>query len=300
MVIGNEQSIKRLDNFVHQAINGDPIRFPFLLLHGAAHIGKTTAVLDALGEYMKRFPQDVLYARDCWEFLEQGRHPLRAKLSSSDPLRTIRISKDEIYENKDTREIITRLSTSSVGPLKCVVIENAERMTLVAQNTLLKTLEEPLPGRLIIATCSQKNGLLDTLHSRAFHIGFELLSHQDLMTFLSELQLPAHLSQDTLVHFSLGRPGLIKRLLSEGDKFDELIAHYTDLTQLLSQEGSYQKKLKAFLKADELGYLSQTLVALEQFCIDKWLFVQCSKLLNLQRTLWLAIKPEQCIFDALL
>jgi DNA polymerase-3 subunit delta' len=40
-------------------------------------------------------------------------------------------------------------------------------MTTQASNALLKTLEEPLDNRFIIATSSNPNYLLDTIRSRA-------------------------------------------------------------------------------------------------------------------------------------
>lgn len=300
MIYGNEQSINLLQGLLKSAIDGNPIRFSFLMLHGPSSLGKMTSIEQALHDYTKRFPQDVLYIKDCSEFVEQWRHPLRAKLSKSDPLRIIRTGKDKFYENKDTREIISRLSTSSLGPVKFVVIENAERMTTVAQNTLLKTLEEPLPGRCIVATTSHKNLLLDTLHSRAFHIGFELLSHADLMSFMSSLSVPSWVSQDTLVHFSLWRPWLIQKLLSKPEVFGELLTIYNELTQYLLRSGNYQKKLQALLKSDELWFLDHMIVALQQYCIDSGFFEQNQRLLQLQRDLAISIKPDQLIFGAVI
>jgi DNA polymerase III delta prime subunit len=50
--------------------------------------------------------------------------------------------------------------------IKIVVINEAEKLTLPAQNALLKTLEEPPPNSLIILTTVKKNLLLPTIISR--------------------------------------------------------------------------------------------------------------------------------------
>jgi DNA polymerase III gamma/tau subunit len=46
-------------------------------------------------------------------------------------------------------------------------------MSIGAANALLKTWEEPLANRIIIATTSNKSALLDTILSRAFVVNFQ-------------------------------------------------------------------------------------------------------------------------------
>lgn len=64
-------------------------------------------------------------------------------------------------------------------------------MTTQASNAFLKTLEEPLDNRFIIATCSNPNYLLDTIKSRATIVQFTATDENNE---------------------SLGRPGLARRL----------------------------------------------------------------------------------------
>jgi len=49
---------------------------------------------------------------------------------------------------------------------KVALINEAEKLTIQAQNTLLKTLEEPPENSLIVLTAPQKNSLLPTIISR--------------------------------------------------------------------------------------------------------------------------------------
>lgn len=65
------------------------------------------------------------------------------------------------------REIIHALSLhSSEGGGRVVLLENAQRMTIQAQNALLKSLEEPVEGTRFILTASGDTGLLSTVRSR--------------------------------------------------------------------------------------------------------------------------------------
>lgn len=52
------------------------------------------------------------------------------------------------------------------SPTKAVVVKNAENLTIIAQNALLKSLEEPPENTIIILTVSNKDLLLPTILSR--------------------------------------------------------------------------------------------------------------------------------------
>lgn len=65
------------------------------------------------------------------------------------------------------REIIHALSLhSSEGGARVVLLENAQRMTVQAQNALLKSLEEPEESTRFVLTASGDTGLLPTVRSR--------------------------------------------------------------------------------------------------------------------------------------
>ncbi|MCI0504688.1 MAG: DNA polymerase III subunit delta' [Gammaproteobacteria bacterium] len=65
------------------------------------------------------------------------------------------------------RDVSSYLSLKSqFAPLQVVVIAPAEAMNKYAANSLLKTLEEPTPGTLLILVTSQLSRLLPTIRSR--------------------------------------------------------------------------------------------------------------------------------------
>ncbi len=77
-------------------------------------------------------------------------------------------------EIKQIREVQNFLSYKSYyGSFKSVIIENAERMTLEAQNCFLKNLEEPKGKTIIFLISSKSEMLLPTIFSRCQSIFFK-------------------------------------------------------------------------------------------------------------------------------
>jgi DNA polymerase III gamma/tau subunit len=62
-------------------------------------------------------------------------------------------------------------------------------MTNQAMNAFLKTCEEPLPNRLIIATSVHQSQMIDTIISRSLLIKFNTISESNLKEICSENNL---------------------------------------------------------------------------------------------------------------
>ncbi|USN54348.1 MAG: hypothetical protein H6765_07395 [Candidatus Peribacteria bacterium] len=106
------------------------------------------------------------------------------------------------------------MALAPAGEYKVVFLENIERMNASAANAFLKTLEEPLPNRLLVATTANKESLLDTIISRAFVIEFGALTHQQIVQYIQDRH--PQLSQEVqafLAGFSLGQVGMIEQFL---------------------------------------------------------------------------------------
>jgi DNA polymerase-3 subunit delta' len=68
---------------------------------------------------------------------------------------------------EEVREVIRALSFAPYGGgTRLVLIREAEHLNLTSANVLLKTLEEPPPGNLIVLTVQDAKGILPTLVSR--------------------------------------------------------------------------------------------------------------------------------------
>ena len=69
-------------------------------------------------------------------------------------------------QDREVVPLMVFLKTKPVGHRNVVFIMEGDRMTLTAQNRLLKTLEEPSPGAVIFLFCERTDGLVPTIRSR--------------------------------------------------------------------------------------------------------------------------------------
>ena len=86
----------------------------------------------------------------------------------------------------DTMRELTRWAQQKpmLSSWKVFIVRDAEAMVPQAQNALLKTLEEPPPGTVVILTASKKTALLPTILSRSCVIEFGRLPDASLKTIL--------------------------------------------------------------------------------------------------------------------
>ena len=82
------------------------------------------------------------------------------------------------------RKLQTDIIVKPHKKYKIYIINQAESMTIEAQNALLKTLEEPPEYAIIILITSNKEALLDTIKSRCELIKFLPISILDLNNYL--------------------------------------------------------------------------------------------------------------------
>lgn len=73
-----------------------------------------------------------------------------------------------------------------ISSKKIYIIDNAERMTLEAQNCLLKTLEEPPEYIVIILVTSNDSEIINTIKSRCMKVTFKNIEDNILKSFLEE------------------------------------------------------------------------------------------------------------------
>jgi replication-associated recombination protein RarA len=123
------------------------------------------------------------------------------------------------------------------SPNRIVVIEDAHQLTIEAQNALLKTLEEPPQGTVLILTAHHEQALLPTIRSRtqALHVGKP--ERAALENHFNTFEAAA-IKQAYAV--SGGLPGLMHALLNEADH--PLTQATAQARQLLSQS-TYERLL---------------------------------------------------------
>lgn len=135
-------------------------------------------------------------------------HPTDVRLISPDERGTLSI---EVI-----RELYKTTRAKQEGH-QVVIIENADRMSLEAENAFLKLLEEPRAGLTFMLTAPQLEVLLPTILSRIQHVSLAPLPDEAIRHFIIARQ-PGIGQNDLsqLVFIAQGRPGMAMRLLEEG------------------------------------------------------------------------------------
>jgi DNA polymerase-3 subunit delta' len=82
-----------------------------------------------------------------------------------------------------------------MGRRRVAIIDDADHLTIESSNCLLKTLEEPPPGAVLILLATSRGRLLPTILSRTQAVRFEGLSTEVLEHLLLEQQIVAEAQQ---------------------------------------------------------------------------------------------------------
>ena len=172
--------------------------------------------------------------------IQEGNHPDVHWLGKDEKERSIKI--DQV------RQMIgwTNLKPYE-GLWKVFVIAGADRLTVDAQNALLKTLEEP-PGRsLFCLLVDNKDPLLDTIRSRAFEVRLKPLP----LSESSEDEVPESFGkkrwEDFFEEYQTAPKDELNRLL------DQLMARFSELLRQASLKGE-TRFCDAWLKTIDLLY----------------------------------------------
>lgn len=106
------------------------------------------------------------------------------------------------------REIVATLGLKPVGGGRRVsIVENADDFNEESANCLLKTLEEPPPGAVLILLATSSEGQLPTIQSRCQVMRFNPLGSADLKLILLDHKVSDPAVLDRLVRLSGGSAG---------------------------------------------------------------------------------------------
>lgn len=203
MIIGHERNIAFLKRVLAEnaAIHG-------FLFFGPAGVGKRTVALEFIRGLLcsEREWGGCGKCPICGEFSKLGGE--RDFLSVS-PGEAGSIGIDEI------RQAIEFLgSASQLANRKAVLIDEAERLTIEAQNAFLKTLEEPAGNSIIILTTTKPGRLAETVRSRLTPVEFRNVALAKIKTALREAE-----NAQEIARIAFGRPGRALQLAADADLF---------------------------------------------------------------------------------
>ena len=145
----------------------------------------------------------------------------------------------------------------ATGKYKVYIIDEADKMNVAAQNTLLKTLEEPPQSVVIILITNNIDGLIGTILSRTNNIFFEKLTDKEMLTFMSENGIEA---PNNVLEFADGSISTMLNMVNEETKskienVDKVIIELKNKSVLKFMESIKEVDFKDKLIVEYLEFL---------------------------------------------
>lgn len=215
-IVGQEQLREHLEN----AIRLNKISHAYIINGernaGKEFIAKTFAMALQCEKRGASDPQETEPCGECHSCRQaaSGNHPDIIRLTHEKP-NTIGV--DDIRSQINNDIIIKPYS----GPKKIYIINEGEKMTVQAQNALLKTLEEPPDYAVILILTANVGALLPTIQSRCVILNMKPARDDQIRKYLMEtMEIPDY-KADICVAFARGNLGKA-RLLAKSEEFDKV------------------------------------------------------------------------------
>ncbi len=215
-IVGQEQVREHLEN----AIRLNKISHAYIINGernaGKEFIAKTFAMALQCEKRSVSDPQETEPCGECHSCRQaaSGNHPDIIRLTHEKP-NTIGV--DDIRSQINNDIIIKPYS----GSKKIYIINEGEKMTVQAQNALLKTLEEPPEYAVILILTANVGALLPTIQSRCVILNMKPARDDQIRKYLMEtMEIPDY-KADICVAFARGNLGKA-RLLAKSEEFDKV------------------------------------------------------------------------------
>lgn len=182
-----------------------------VMLTGPAGIGKAH-IVDWLRQQVNAAPYELIITPE--------------KNKNSISIEAVREIEKFIALKVDSAKQVTRLIT----------IVDAQLLGLEAQNALLKTLEEPPHGTLILLTCSQPESLLPTVRSRLQTIEINPPASSELA---AALPVDSESQRSSIMALSGGLPGLAYALALQDN--DHPLVQAATTARVLLQASTFSR-----------------------------------------------------------
>jgi len=223
-VVGHDWAVRSLQ----RALVADGVSHAYLLT-GPPGVGKMTLARDlAAALVCEREDVSERPCGDCrgCRLVATGSHPDLYRVASEHVGANLKI--DQI------RELARRLTLTPVeGRFQVAVFKRFEEATPSAANALLKTLEEPPSGVVLIILAREPDLLLPTIVSRCQHISLRPLPVRVVERALIERWDAQGQQAQLLAHLSSGRLGWAVRTLEDEEALLRRAARLDDLDELV-------------------------------------------------------------------
>lgn len=221
-VLGNVEAV----SFLRHSLERSRL-FHAYLFAGPDNVGKTTVALELAKA------ANCLSPASAWESCGQCKscatidHGTHADVSVVRPVlsadeKVIRVAPENMEGSVfpvELARVVRRAAGHSpiVGRRKFFVLCESEKLTVGAQNALLKTLEEPGSTTTLVLCAANPSELLATIRSRTCPVRFGTVSPVQMRGFIGSASPEVCDQVETILHLSAGRPGLAVRLCRSRD-----------------------------------------------------------------------------------
>ena len=233
-IIGN----KKAKEILNKALKSKNILHSYIFM-GISGVGKKM--------FAQEFAKGILclnengYCNKCKSCMEfnSDNHPDFMEINQLEDAKNIKIEQIRFMQEKIAEKPI-------ISTKKVYIIDNADTMTVEAQNCLLKTLEEPPEYAVIILIASNESKLLNTIKSRCMKISFERVSDENIRKYIEE-----NITKDITPNMISMCGGSIEKAKTIADKKET----YTSLEEIIEKIES--SDLIEVLNTSEILYKSK-------------------------------------------
>ena len=299
MIIWNEQASQTLKKYINNVIETWKWTQFFLLAwpNWIWKISHAKAIIEEiLWPYMY---SDCLFVQDfepfTWKF-----HTIPVEVK--DDKRYIEFPDETQHENYGVREMNEWLLNSSFSWKRFLLIENIQRMSNSAINAFLKSAEEPVAGRFIIATVTHISMVLDTIRSRCITIPFNTLNNDEMQKFADENQIftDDKQLQTVMIAMAMWKPWFLKNITEKIQNNEDLGENLRKLTTWLLSDSKPKWELYQALKhVSEQWLLNDFLEWWIAYCSDVWNFEQAERWIKMKKYLQSNVNQDSVLLYGL-
>ena len=246
-ILGHEQIKEHFKN----AVETGKISHAYILSGEAGMGRKSLANAFALSLLCEKgMEEPCMQCHACRQVLS-GNHPDLIYVTHEKPAS---IGVDEVREQINNTIMVRPYSSY----YKIYIVDEAEKMTVQAQNALLKTLEEPPAYGIILILTANAGALLPTIQSRCVKLEMKPVRDDIVRRYLmEELKVPDY-KANVCVAFARGNIGRAK-LLASSEDFDRVKEEAVTLLKYIHELETAEivaaiKKINEF-KLDVTDYL---------------------------------------------
>ena len=196
-ILGNEKN----KNILEKSIKLNKFSHSYIFW-GLEGIGKKIIAKEFAKNILCLEQQENCKCKSCIEFNSNNNPDFQ--LIEPNEGKTVKIEQIREVQRKVAEKPI-------ISNKKVYVIDNADTMTIEAQNCLLKTLEEPPEYITIILICSNEDSLLSTIKSRCTRMHFDSIEIEEIKKYFKQNYLEQEISEN-IINLSQGSIGKVIKL----------------------------------------------------------------------------------------